>query len=131
MKPEAALLKEILEHVSNVGYQNRPMEMKFEENESMNKRKYHVQHLIKEGYLEGQIFGFTDGSSEILVERMTDKGALVLDTTKNPEFLDWVKKNTGSAFGDLMKGAVSGTASLAWALVKQWLATKGVGFPHI
>ncbi len=128
MKPDAALLKEIMDHVANVGYSREEIgiENLGIEDVPTDKLNYHVVHLIEEGYLRGKIKTFPDGYKSILIERMTDKGALLLETTENPRFLEWVKSNTGSAFGDLLQGGVQGSAALAWGLAKQWLAENGV-----
>ncbi len=129
MKPDAALLKEILDRVASVGYSRSSVDVDALRISDVPKDKlqYHVEHLIKEGYLDGLVersYGVNE--TDILIQRMTDKGALLLETTENPEFLEWVKSETGKAFGDLMARGVQSSAAIGWALAKQWLADKGI-----
>ena len=121
-------MKEILECVANVGYAKDKIDikdLKLSDEISKSKINYHVKHLIKEDYLGGDIIE-THGATLISITRMTDKGTLLINTTKNPKFLEWVKTQTGDTFGDLMKDSVKGSASIAWALAKQWLTTQGI-----
>ena len=128
MKPDAALLKEILDRVADAGYSHSSVGVDDLQISGVpeDKLQYHVEHLIEEGYLAGQIIRQFGGDDVVLIERMTDKGALLLETTENPEFLEWVKSETGKAFGDLMARGVQSGAAIGWALAKQWLADKGI-----
>ena len=127
MKPDAALLKEVLDCVANVGYSRKLVGVNDLQISDVpeDKLKYHVKHLIEENYLDGQVISDFSGET-VLIQRMTDKGALLLETTEAPEFLDWVKSKTGEAFGDLMARGVQSSAAIGWALAKQWLADRGI-----
>ena len=59
MRIDAGLLKDILEELAEVGYSRRPVaaEQINIGNVPKDKLEFHVVHLIKEGYLDGDISG--------------------------------------------------------------------------
>lgn len=129
MKIEAAVLLNLLETLENIGYSYHQVNidnLSIDQDIPKDKLNYHAIHLIKEGYLEGNIVTLDSGQHLVSITRITDKGNELLKATENPVFLEWVKSQTGNIFGDLLKGGVKGGASLAWELLKQWLSTNGI-----
>ena len=63
--------------------------------------------------------------SWLVVERITDKGMLMLDTVESGVFKDWIKERSGETAEALWRGS----AGLAWAYAKRFLEEKGLHLP--
>jgi hypothetical protein len=126
MRIDAGLLKDILEQAADHGYSGRSMgidQIKLED-VPKDKLEFHVVHLIKEGYFEG--VAYQNWGRDLQIDRITDKGMLLLNAVESSAFQKWVKEKSGEAADTLWKTS----AGMMWAYVKQWLAEKGLSLPQ-
>jgi hypothetical protein len=129
MRIDASLLKEILEALADHGYPRHSLEVreiKVEADVPRDKLEFHFVHLIKEHYLDGSIMGLEGATAQLIfIDRITDKGMLMLNAVESSAFKKWVKEQSGEAAEALWKTS----AGIMWAYAKQWLAERGLRLP--